>query len=228
MYLSVIWQDCITGNRIHRCASKVILCLLLVCSLMMCANNRVHYGPIVVSLSLRITLPHYHIMQTYIFWLEWVPYVKRVLSLISFMEYKGMCVSSLPISLMMIVGIRVLNLIIKSVIWPICHWLGLDHETMVCPVCLSIFILTDKQKIDLSPYPNKPTQHKTQVCIIIRVDRAINRTKPLNSVRSMVTQYASVYHATKITLRYRLLPCIWQEAFVNQWPARSYFPPPLW
>ena len=47
--------------------------------------------------------------------------------------------------------------------------------------------LSDKQKIDLSPNPNKPTHHKTQMCIITRVDRAINCTKPLNSIRSMVT-----------------------------------------
>ena len=36
----------------------------------------------------------------------------------------------------------VLNLIIiiKSEVWPICHCLGLGHETMVCAVCLLIFL----------------------------------------------------------------------------------------
>ena len=33
---------------------------LLMCSLMMCVNNRVYYGPMVVFVSLHITLPHYH------------------------------------------------------------------------------------------------------------------------------------------------------------------------
>ena len=47
-----------------------------------------------------------------------------------------------PISLMMILRIRVLYLIIviKSEVWPICHCLGLGHETMVGALCLSIFL----------------------------------------------------------------------------------------
>ena len=28
----------------------------------------------------------------------------------------------------------------QSEVWPICHCLGLGHETMVCTVCLSIFL----------------------------------------------------------------------------------------
>ena len=54
----------------------------------------------------------------------------------------GLCVFSLLIYLMMIVRLRVLYLIIfiQSEVWPspICHCLG--HETMVCTVCLSIFL----------------------------------------------------------------------------------------
>ena len=30
----------------------------------------------------------------------------------------------------------------KSEVWPICHCLGLGHQTMVCAVCLSIFVYT--------------------------------------------------------------------------------------
>ena len=33
-----------------------------------------------------------------------------------------------------------LIIIIKSEVWPIIHCLGLGHETMVCVVCLSIFL----------------------------------------------------------------------------------------
>ena len=33
---------------------------LLLCILIMCANNRVHYGPMVVFVCLHITLQHYH------------------------------------------------------------------------------------------------------------------------------------------------------------------------
>ena len=63
-------------------------------------------------------------------------------SQLSFMQYMGLCVFSLPIYLMMIVIIHALKLIIdiiKSEVWPIYHYLGLGHETMVCAVCLSIF-----------------------------------------------------------------------------------------
>ena len=43
---------------------------------------------------------------------------------------------------MMIVRIPVVDhiIIIKSEVWPICHCLGLGHETMECAVCLSVFL----------------------------------------------------------------------------------------
>ena len=46
-----------------------------------------------------------------------------------------------PISLI-VVRIRILYLIIimKSELWPICQYLGLSHETMVCAVCIFIFL----------------------------------------------------------------------------------------
>ena len=49
---------------------------------------------------------------------------------------------SLPISFVMIEKIYIpcLIIIIKSEVWTITHWLGLGHETMVCAVCLSIFL----------------------------------------------------------------------------------------
>ena len=47
---------------------NIIELLLLRCSLMICAYNRVHYGPTDIFLCLHIILPHYHliiiIMQT--------------------------------------------------------------------------------------------------------------------------------------------------------------------
>ena len=36
-----------------------VLLLLLLCSLMMCANNRIHYGLMVVFICLHVTLAHY-------------------------------------------------------------------------------------------------------------------------------------------------------------------------
>ena len=51
----------------------------------------------------------------------------------------------------MTVRICVLYLIIciNSKLWPICHCLGLGHETMVCAVCLYIFLLTNCRQWDL-------------------------------------------------------------------------------
>ena len=53
----------------------------------------------------------------------------------------GLCVFSLPISVVMIERIYILCLIIiiKSEVWTITHCLGLGHETMVSAVCLSVF-----------------------------------------------------------------------------------------
>ena len=121
---------------------------------MMCAHNKVYYDPIVVFVCLHITLPLCHryavisestelLLNTCL-----VHFVTSVCLRLSqfaqlyFMQYMGLCVSSLPVSLMMIVRICVLYLIIiiKSEVWPICHCLWLGHETMVCTVCHEIIV----------------------------------------------------------------------------------------
>ena len=65
-----------------------------------------------------------------------------IYSQLSIVQYMGLCVFSLPISPVMIEKIYILCLIIiiKSEVWTITHCLGLGHETMVCAVCLSIFL----------------------------------------------------------------------------------------
>ena len=65
-----------------------------------------------------------------------------IFSPLSIIQYLGLYVFSLPISLEMIERIYILCLIIiiKSEVWPITHCLGLGHETMVSAVCLSIFL----------------------------------------------------------------------------------------
>ena len=50
------------------------------------------------------------------------------------------CVYSAYPFILMVVRMRVLYLII-IIIEPICHCLGFGHETMVCDVCLSLFLL---------------------------------------------------------------------------------------
>ena len=63
-------------------------------------------------------------------------------SQLSFMQYMGLCVFSLPVSLMMIVRKYVfyLTVILKSEVGTVCYCLGLGHEAMACAVCLSIFL----------------------------------------------------------------------------------------
>ena len=65
-----------------------------------------------------------------------------IFSPLSIIQYVGLYVFSLPISLVMIERIYILCLfiIIKSEVWTIIHCLGLGHETMVSAVCLSIFL----------------------------------------------------------------------------------------
>ena len=68
-----------------------------------------------------------------------------IFSQLSIVQYVRLCVFSLSISFVMIERIYILSLIIiiKSEVWTITHCLWLGHETMVCAVCLSIF-LSDK------------------------------------------------------------------------------------
>ena len=68
------------------------------------------------------------------------------LTQLSFIQIMGLCVFSLPFSLMMIVRMCVLYLIIiKSEVSPICHCLRLDHETMLCAIYFFSYSLITKQ-----------------------------------------------------------------------------------
>ena len=72
-------------------------------------------------------------------WIRW-----GIFPQLSIIQYVGLRVFSLPISLVMIERIYILCLIIiiKSEVWTIAHCLGLGHETMVSAVCLSVFLST--------------------------------------------------------------------------------------
>ena len=82
-----------------------------------------------------------------------------IFSPLSIIQYVGLYVFSLPISVVMIERIYILCLIIiiKSEVWTITHCLGLGHETMVSAVCLSIFLLlgkyTDHGKSTILQFP---------------------------------------------------------------------------
>ena len=152
----IFFRGCVPGLVMPSCTVRFIyfpkklgLCRLSRCSLMTCTYNRVHYGPMVAFLCLNIKLPHYHHYAALSEGIELlkglsVNSVSRVclrfsqFSQLCF-QYMGLCLLSLHISLM-IVRIRRLHLIIiiKSEVCPICHCLGLDHETMVCNVSFYI------------------------------------------------------------------------------------------
>ena len=101
-----------------------------------------------------ITLHHYHHYANLIEGTELIKCLSDVyyvssmclrwdqFSQLSLMQYIGMSVFSSPIYLMMIAGRYVLAviIIINSQVWPIFHCLGLGHETMVCAVCLDVFL----------------------------------------------------------------------------------------
>ena len=104
----------------------------------------------IVFVYLYITPSHYHhcaslsedielIKRPVIYSLSSVWVRKCIFSQLSIIQYVGLCVFSLPISLVMIeiMYILCLIIIIKSEVWIITHCLGLGHETMVCAVCLT-------------------------------------------------------------------------------------------
>ena len=120
---------------------------------MMSANSRIRFGLQIVFICLYITPSHYHHCANFI-WRHWTykmpvrynlssVWVRlSIFSQLSIIQYVGLCVFSLPISFVMIERIYILCLIIiiKSEVWTITHCLGLGHETMLCAVCLSIFL----------------------------------------------------------------------------------------
>ena len=104
----------------------------------------------VAFVCLHITLPHYHNNADLSESIELLTCLsdtfclKRVSKIwsnqLSFMQYMGIFVFSLPIYFMMIVRICVLYLaiIVKLEVWSICHRLGLGHAIMVYAVYLFI------------------------------------------------------------------------------------------
>ena len=88
----------------------------------------------------------YKMPVRYILSSAWVRF--SIFSPLSIIQYVGLYVFSLPISLVMVERIYILCLIIiiESDVWTITHCLGLCHETMVSAVCLSIFFFNVKFK----------------------------------------------------------------------------------
>ena len=104
---------------------------IIIVQFMMSANIRIRFGLQIVFVCLYIIPSHYHHCAN----------CASIFSQLCIIQYMGLCVFILPISLVMIERIYTLSYYHhqKWVVWTIIHCLGLGHETMVCAVCLSIF-----------------------------------------------------------------------------------------
>ena len=125
---------------------------IIIVQFMMGANIRICCGLQIVLVCLYSTSSHYHHCENLsegvelikclsdIFCRVWVRL--SIFSPLYIIQYLGLYVFSLPISVVMIERIYILCLIIiiKSEVWTITHCLGLGHETMVSAVCLSLFL----------------------------------------------------------------------------------------
>ena len=127
--------------------------IISIVQFMMSVNSRIRFGLQIVFVCLYIRPSHYHHCASFV-WRHWtykMPVRYNLSSVwvrlsiffqLSIIQYVGLYVFSLPIPFVMMERINVLCLIIiiKSEVWTITHCFGLGRETMVCAVCLSVFL----------------------------------------------------------------------------------------
>ena len=134
---------------------------IIIVQFMMSANSRIRFALQIVRVFVQYTISLSSLCK--FIWRHWtykmlVRYICRVqvrlsiFSQLSNIQYVGLCVFSLPTPFEMIERIHTLCLIIiiKTEVWTITHYLGLGHETMVCAVCLSIFLWNNNNNACLS------------------------------------------------------------------------------
>ena len=122
----------------------------------------------------------YKMLLRYILSSVWVRL--SIFAPLSIIQYVGLYVFSLRISVVMIERIYILCLIIiiTSEVWTITHCLGLGHETMVPAVCLYIFLLLIKgATVDLA-HP----LHKTSIIMVIFKFKPLDLFSLLKSMSS--------------------------------------------
>ena len=129
-------------------------CVCPCASIYVLVHLYIRFGLQIIFVCLCITPSHYCHCANFI-WRHWTykmpvrynlssVWVRlSIFSQLSIIQYVGLCVFSLLISFVMIERIYILCLIIiiKSEVWTITHCLRLGRETIVCAVCLSIFLL---------------------------------------------------------------------------------------
>ena len=119
---------------------------------MMSANSWICYGLQIVCVCLYITPSHYHhcanlsvdINLWNLFQIYFVEYVSKIEHLLLVIHYSIYWVVCFQFTQFPHDGrdniLLCLIIIIKSEVWTFIHCLGLGHETMVCAVCLFIFL----------------------------------------------------------------------------------------
>ena len=145
-----------------------------------------------------------------------------IFSPLSIIQYVGLYVFSLPISLVMFERIHILCLIIiiKSEVWTITHCLGLGHETMVSAVCLSIFFSINQswvlRRIDINVKIFGIWvwiwHRHMNYCIVVKLfldlyNFTTMQYVPQCSPSASRSHEATGHHKSKITLRNVLFDC---------------------
>ena len=112
---------------------------------MTCVNDWIHDGPMVVFVSLHITLLHYHHYADVSESIELQKCLLGTFYILTFYSliHGAVCIHLTQFSCNDCENWCILYLIIvlKSEVWTICNCLGVGHEMMVCFVCLSMFFL---------------------------------------------------------------------------------------
>ena len=124
------------------------LCILLLCSPIICTNNPVHHGPMVVFVCLHITQPHYHHYVDVSESIELLDACQvhsvgcvstSILSIIFHAVFGALCIHFIRFSYGDCENTCILSYHHQIKVWSICHCLRLGRETMVCTICLFIF-----------------------------------------------------------------------------------------
>ena len=125
---------------------------IIIVQFIMRANSRIRFVLKIVFVCLYITPSHYHhfanlsedielIICLWDIFCRGVSKIRHILSVIHYTIRGAVCFQFTHF-LVMIERIYMLCLIIiiKSEVWTITHFLGLGHDTMVCAVCLFVFL----------------------------------------------------------------------------------------
>ena len=125
---------------------------IIIVQFMMSSNSQMHYGLQIILICLYITSSHYHHCANLSEDIELIKCLSDIFCRVCewdqayslsypLYDIRGCVFSVYPSPLWWLREyILCLIIIIKSEVWTITHCLGLGHETMVCTVCLSIFL----------------------------------------------------------------------------------------